>query len=594
MPLSKHHEFRVYERTGQDNILATQYVQLNGLAKFSGDGTKIVLACEDRMETWHDGFPQPGNSYYDSRVIVRSGSNWQTETRLYHTPAETTAIATDSRHRGDHASPQLAVSDNGSVIVLGRPCWPSDGPNYYFDRITGQVIIYYGSSWASRKLLRDGQQRVVYYGFPDNHSFGASVAVSADGSVVVVGEPEWYHYFVNPDQVAVWGWYENVGRIHVYSGANYGTHTIITNPDWAGTNAYPGLFGSKVAISADGSTIFASAPDPRSSSRARVYKFGGSGWSTVSYVQQGNPALADEFGGTGLACSDDGSKLFVGAFDKLYAYSGASLGTETILAGAVARDGIDCSPDGSVVVASGTDPTGVGQMNGWFRKYEGTLWATTDDSASPSYGWALPFYPYPNTDNTTRRVETFFGHSPSIGLGNRVLVALNVTTIYSDYSNLWYDEVVEVHLYSYGLTAKSVLRSSQAKSFTAKAVRRKKDNLGSFAIEAEISMPFIRVVSIIKKNQTVSGTADAILMPRFFINAIKLKTQVKTLMAGAYFVNPYWVKHDRGNSAHYDLDLDTVITLAGALGIHPSGTDLHSVLTDLNDRISSLENSPSL
>jgi hypothetical protein len=89
-------------------------------------------------------------------------------------------------------------------------------------------------------------------------------------------------------------------------------------------------------------------------------------------------------------------------------------------------------------------------------------------------------------------------------------------------------------------------------------------------------------------------SADAVVMPTFSAMAIKQSIRSQSFNATAYVLNPFHVKHDRGNANHHDSDLDEAITLIGELGVYSSGLDLHSVLVGIVERITDLENANSL
>lgn len=65
---------------------------------------------------------------------------------------------------------------------------------------------------------------------------------------------------------------------------------------------------------------------------------------------------------------------------------------------------------------------------------------------------------------------------------------------------------------------------------------------------------------------------------------------IRSFNANSYIVNPYRTQHPRDNTAQYDFDLDTVITIAESLGMYANGQDLHSVLTSVVGRVTELEN----
>ncbi len=76
-------------------------------------------------------------------------------------------------------------------------------------------------------------------------------------------------------------------------------------------------------------------------------------------------------------------------------------------------------------------------------------------------------------------------------------------------------------------------------------------------------------------------------------NAVLKKGRLGSLSADAYIVNPYRTQHPRDNTAQYDFDLDTVVTMAKAFDVYTEGEDLHSVLTSVVGRVTALENADS-
>ena len=82
---------------------------------------------------------------------------------------------------------------------------------------------------------------------------------------------------------------------------------------------------------------------------------------------------------------------------------------------------------------------------------------------------------------------------------------------------------------------------------------------------------------------------SAMLNPDISANAVVKGFSSHSIGTSAYIVNPYRATHDRGDGYHYDLDLDTVILIAQALGVYPLGTDLHTVLAGIFVRLRELE-----
>jgi hypothetical protein len=73
------------------------------------------------------------------------------------------------------------------------------------------------------------------------------------------------------------------------------------------------------------------------------------------------------------------------------------------------------------------------------------------------------------------------------------------------------------------------------------------------------------------------------------VAAVVFRVTGSSVSANAYIVNPFRTQHPRDNTAHYDFDWDTVITLAAILNVYPQGMSLHEVLAGIVHRIEDLE-----
>lgn len=232
------------------------------------------------------------------------------------------------------------------------------------------------------------------------HGFGSSVAVSANGSVVVVGAPRTQ---VNGNATQ--------GKAYVYSGTNYTTETPLIASD--GTNA--DLFGNSVAVSADGGTVvvgaFFKATPSGGSLRGKAYVFRGTNYATEIPLLSSDAAVGDSFG-NGVAISADGGTVVVGApgktlsghqnQGKAYVYRGANYVTETPL---LASDGaagdffgvhVAISGDGTTV-AVGAYQKMVGGHSGQGKAYvyRGANFTTetpllaSDGATNDDFGWSV-------------------------------------------------------------------------------------------------------------------------------------------------------------------------------------------------------------
>lgn len=158
-----------------------------------------------------------------------------------------------------------------------------------------------------------------------NHSFGAAVAVSADGTTLAVGVPgdDSASADVSNSPPLPFS-----GAVYVYVRDAIGiwgkqAYVKASNPD------RDDLFGSTLALSADGNTLAVGAPgedskgfkvgdtqeDDTQMNSGAVYVFARSpagGWSQQAYVKASNTEAYDDFGYS-IALSGDGDTLAVGA-----------------------------------------------------------------------------------------------------------------------------------------------------------------------------------------------------------------------------------------------------------------------------------------
>ena len=210
---------------------------------------------------------------------------------------------------GDQLGFSVAVSGDGSTAVAGAPAAMVDG-----NANRGLVYVFTkpGGNWAdiAQTATLDA------FGGAANDGLGSSVAISADGSKVVAGAP---HSLSGSGSAYVFarpagGW----------SGATEQLATL-TASDAAAND----LFGSSIAISGDGSTVAAGAPEATigaNSAQGAAYVFvqPGGGWGSGAQPQHqtakltasdgaANDGLGGDNGGNAIAVSNDGSTVAAGA-----------------------------------------------------------------------------------------------------------------------------------------------------------------------------------------------------------------------------------------------------------------------------------------
>lgn len=307
------------------------------------------------------GAPNTANG----KVYVYHGLNLVTETIL---------TASDAA-AGDYFGTTVAVSDDGSVIVVGAPLSNNGGT----DR--GAAYVYFGVDWGTETKLSASDKA-------DGDSFGNSVSINADGTLIVVGAPN------------EGGAGSNRGKVYRYSGASWATEATLTASDAANSD----FLGSHVRVSADSAVIIASAigKDNGGTNRGGVYVFSGALYATETQLTASD-ASDDAAFGYGIDVSGDGGTIVVGALiQQAYVFSGASWATEAIIPDPtpVLGDGegfgssVAISPDGqTVAVSDPVEDVGTITAAGVIRLYAGVSWVTirvltrTDAAAQDQLGY---------------------------------------------------------------------------------------------------------------------------------------------------------------------------------------------------------------
>jgi hypothetical protein len=185
-------------------------------------------------------------------VYLYTGASWVTETK----------ITASDRAAGDDYGRAVALSDDGSVLVVGAPFAEDAG----FD--TGKAYVYSGVAWATETML-------IASDAEEDAEYGKDVAVSGDGTIAAVGA-----YLADSGGT-------NRGQVYVYSGASWGTETIVT----PATPTDSEVFGTCVALSPNGGTLAVSAPtDFVASAPGSIYLFSGAGWATEQRLSRSDEA----------------------------------------------------------------------------------------------------------------------------------------------------------------------------------------------------------------------------------------------------------------------------------------------------------------
>jgi hypothetical protein len=229
---------------------------------------------------------------------------------------------------GDAFGQAVALSANGSTLVVGAPREAGNGIDQGDDSAidSGAVYVFVvaGESWIQQAYLKarntDG-----------NDYFGASVAVSADGSTLAVGAYSEDSRATGIDGDASDNLAPAAGAVYVFtrSGELWTQTAYIKAFNTGGGDN----FGRSIALSSDGMRLAVGAPgeagngmDPVDDSvpeAGAVYVFERPAtdamWSQTAYLKASPPIAFDQFG-TSVALSAEGT-LAVGTSRDISAFT---------------------------------------------------------------------------------------------------------------------------------------------------------------------------------------------------------------------------------------------------------------------------------
>ncbi len=288
----------------------------------SADGNTLAVAAkwEDSNATGIDG-AQGDNSAMDAGavyVFTRAGVVW---TQQAYIKASNTGSL-------DYFGSGLALSSDGNTLAIGANGEASTATGIGGDQsnngaaYTGAVYVFTraGVVWTQQAYVKASNAG----GFD---SFGDSVALSSDGSIMAVGatSEDSNATGVNGDQTNSSAASSGAAYVFTRAGSTWTQEAYIKASN---TNSSD-QFGNQVSLSSDGTTIAVSAIYEQSNATGvggdqsnntlhaagAVYVFAHSGsmWTQVAYVKATNTGADDYFGGKAVALSSDGSTLAVGS-----------------------------------------------------------------------------------------------------------------------------------------------------------------------------------------------------------------------------------------------------------------------------------------
>jgi len=279
----------------------------------SADGNTLAIGApgEDSVatgvSTGSSGSDGADNTTDDSGAVYmfsRNGGVW--EQQAY--------IKASNTEMGDKFGFGVSLSANGNTLAVGAP---------EEDRSTGAVYVFNrsGGTWSQQAYVKASNAGA-------NDSFGEVVGLSADGNTLAVGAS-------GEDSVATDistdgsgetdNTADNSGAVYMFSrsGGTWSQQAYVK----ASNTGMGDRFGNAISLSGGGNTLAVGAheEDGAADNSGAVYVFSRSSgaWSQLAYIKASNTGKDDWFG-SAMSLSDDGSTLAVGAWGEDSAATGVS------------------------------------------------------------------------------------------------------------------------------------------------------------------------------------------------------------------------------------------------------------------------------
>ncbi len=306
-------------KDGTGGLTLTANDQFGSAVALSADGGKLAIGA--------DGTDSAKGAVY---LYTIGGATWSSSSTISQIRELTDGVGKLSLSANDGFGNAVALSKDGSKLAVG-----ADGDDTGASD-AGAVYLYTigGATWSSgsiitqTKKIADGVDGVS---LSKNDNFGSSVALSGDGTKLVVGASgddsngynagTIYTYIVTGNSNA---WGSTVTQaVKLSHGASILSATISLD--------YGDYFGSSVSLSADGTKLAVGAmyDNDGGTNRGAVYLYtvGGSGatWGNTvtqavklshgTLLSSGTVSLDDDdHFGRSVSLSSDGTKLAVGAW----------------------------------------------------------------------------------------------------------------------------------------------------------------------------------------------------------------------------------------------------------------------------------------
>ena len=359
--------------TGELDVTLNAHDNFGTSVAFNADGTLLAVGADG---VGYDNSQSNGGAVY---LFEKSaGGTWSQTLKISDNDGGTGKLDVSLTGHNIFGT-GVALSDDGTVLAVG-----AEGEESRGRYVVGGVYLFEksGGTWSQTLLISDngdgeGRLSVSLHAY---NSFGRSVSISADGTVLAVGAV---------GETRVNGQTQHKGGVYLFekSGGTWSqSFKIYDVPGTAGANELDialrdsDYLGDSVALTADGTLLAAGIPGS-GSGIVLLFEKKASGWSRVLTISDNNgrageidvPLDSDDEFGNSAAFSGDGTYFAVGAtldddnvgVQSIYNSNGAVyLFTETGTARSVSFTATDDEPHGSTwqYVATSGNTCGASQF----------------------------------------------------------------------------------------------------------------------------------------------------------------------------------------------------------------------------------------
>jgi hypothetical protein len=248
----------------------------------SSDGTKVIVGAESE----DPGGTSDGGAAY---IFALSSGSWSQEAKI---------VASD-KQVNDYFGNSVSMNSDGTKVIVGAQYEDTGGS----EAGAAYIFTYSGSSWDTGTKIQASDKQASDY-------FGNSVAMSSDGTKVIVGAR-----MEDPGGTTDAG----AAYIFTYSSGSWGTGVKIQASDKQGSD----MFGSSVSMNSDGTKVLVGAAyedtGGNNAGAAYIFTYSSGSWDTGTKILASDAEAQDYFGSEysrSVSISGDGTKVIVGAYGE--------------------------------------------------------------------------------------------------------------------------------------------------------------------------------------------------------------------------------------------------------------------------------------